>query len=127
MIRKVLVIDDEEAITIIVKASLQVTAGWQVVTTSSAMDGIQIAQTEQPDAILLDVSMPKLDGTEVFKALQADEETRNIPVIFLTAKARASDQQALTALGAAGIILKPFDPEAIADNIREIVGWCDDN
>mgnify|MGYP001791439143 CR=1 FL=1 len=125
MNRKVLVIDDEEAIIIVLKASLEATTDWQVITCSSATKGIAIATTERPDAVLLDVSMPKVDGTQVFKALQAEALTQNIPVIFLTAKARVSEQQILKALGVSGIILKPFSPETIAAQIKEILGWKD--
>ncbi|MGD1864931.1 MAG: response regulator [Phormidesmis sp.] len=125
MSRKVLVIDDEEAIIIVLKASLEATTDWQVITCSSATKGIAIATTERPDAVLLDVSMPKVDGTQVFKALQAEALTQNIPVIFLTAKARVSEQQILKALGVSGIILKPFSPETIAAQIKEILGWKD--
>ncbi|MEM9945015.1 MAG: response regulator [Cyanobacteria bacterium P01_D01_bin.36] len=125
MHRKVLVIDDEEAIVIVLKASLEATTDWQIITCSSATKGIAIATTEYPDIVLLDVSMPKVDGTQVFKALQTEALTQNIPVIFLTAKARVSEQQILKALGVSGIILKPFSPETIAAQIKEILGWKD--
>ena len=69
--------------------------------------------------------MPKEDRTQVFKALQTEALTQNIPVIFLTAKARVSEQQILKALGVSGIILKPFSPETIAAQIKEILGWKD--
>lgn len=123
MSRKVLVIDDEEAIIIVLKASLEATTPWQVITCSSATKGIATATAEHPDAVLLDVSMPKVDGTQVFKALQAEASTQDIPVIFLTAKARGSEQQTLKALGVAGIILKPFSPQTIAAQIKELLDW----
>ncbi|MEO0644931.1 MAG: response regulator [Cyanobacteria bacterium J06650_10] len=123
MNRKVLVIDDEEAIIIVLKASLEATTDWQIITCSSATKGIAMATTEHPDAILLDVSMPKVDGTQVFKALQTEASTQNIPIIFLTAKAREAEQQALKALGAMGIIVKPFSPETIATKAKKILGW----
>lgn len=125
MTRKVLVIDDEEAIIIVLKASLEATTNWQIITSSSATEGITLATTKHPDAVVLDVSMPKVDGTQVFKTLQAEASTQNIPVIFLTAKARDSEQQALKSLGVAGIIIKPFSPETIAAQIKEILGWQD--
>lgn len=125
MARKILVIDDEEAIIIVVTAALEVTADWKVISTASAAAGIDLAKTLQPDAILLDVSMPKMDGTEVFRHLQKDAVTQQIPVIFLTAKARSSDQQSLIELGVAGIILKPFSPQTLAAKIRNILAWKD--
>ena len=123
MSRRILVIDDEEAISIIVTAALKVTAGWQVLSTTSGTEGLEIAQAEQPDAILLDVTMPKRDGTEIFKALQAEPITQKIPVIFLTAKARDSEQQSLRALGVEGLILKPFNPETLAAQIKTLLHW----
>lgn len=125
MSRKLLVIDDEEAIIIVLKASLEATTDWQVITCSSATKGISMATREHPDAVLLDVSMPKVDGTQVFRALQAEASTQTIPVIFLTAKARDSEQQELKALGVTGVIIKPFSPETIAMQIKEILGWED--
>lgn len=125
MVRKVLIIDDEEAIIIVLKASIEATTDWQVITCSSATKGINMATTERPDAVLLDVSMPKVDGTQVFKALQAETSTQNIPVVFLTAKARSSEQQVLKGLGVAGVVTKPFSPVTISAQIKEILGWQD--
>ena len=125
MARKVLVIDDEAPIITVVQVALEVTAGWQVISTTSGMEGIEIATVEQPDAILLDVTMPKLDGKAVLKKLQALAKTQNIPVIFLTAQARQSEQTVLQSLGVAGIILKPFSPNTIAAQMREILHWPD--
>ena len=125
MIRKIMVIDDEEAIIIVLKASIEATTDWQVITCSSATEGTAIAAAEQPNVILLDVSMPRVDGTEVLKALQTETATQKIPVIFLTAKARASEQQALKSLGVAGVITKPFSPDAIANQVRSLLGWND--
>ncbi len=123
MVRKVLIVDDEEAIIIVLKASIEATTDWQVITSSSATKGISLATTEHPDAVLLDVSMPKVDGTQVFKALQAEASTQDIPIIFLTAKARSSEQQELRALGVAGVITKPFSPLTIAAQIKQVLGW----
>ncbi|MEM9091689.1 MAG: response regulator [Cyanobacteria bacterium P01_F01_bin.53] len=125
MSRRILLIDDEEAISIIVTATLKVTAGWQVLSTTSGTEGIAIARAEQPDAILLDVSMPKRDGTEIFQALQAEPIAQKIPVIFLTAKARDSEQRLLKALGVDGLILKPFNPETLATQIKTLLHWSE--
>lgn len=123
MARKVLIVDDEEAIIIVLKASIEATTDWQVITSSSATKGISLAATEHPDVVLLDVSMPKVDGTQVFKTLQAEASTQDIPVVFLTAKARSSEQQALRSLGVAGVITKPFSPVTIAAQIKAVLGW----
>ena len=123
MTKHVLVIDDEVAINIIVKTALELTVGWGVTSVDKAEDGLAIAQQKLPDLVLLDVNMPRLDGPSVFKLLQADSATQSIPVIFLTAKARETDKKELSALGVAGIIVKPFEPEQLATQIAEILGW----
>lgn len=125
MTRRILVIDDEVAIHIIVQASLKATAGWDVLIAASAATGLPLAEAEQPDAILLDVMMPELDGPATFHKLQANPATKNIPVIFLTAKARNGEKRLFESLGAAGIITKPFEPERIADQIKRLLHWPD--
>ncbi len=124
MTRRILVIDDEEAIRIVLEASLSFTTRWAVLTASSGVEGMTMAQAEQPDAILLDVMMPGIGGIDLFHRLQAQALTRNIPVIFLTAQAREIERQALETLGA-GVILKPFEPEAIAHQIKTLLNWSD--
>lgn len=124
MSRTILVIDDEQGIRIILKAALELTAGWTVLLASSGMEGLATAQANRPDAILLDVMMPGIDGISLFHKLQAQASTQEIPVIFLTAQAREVERQALEKLGV-GVILKPFDPEAIASQIRKLLGWSE--
>ncbi|MEM9903716.1 MAG: response regulator [Cyanobacteria bacterium P01_D01_bin.44] len=125
MTRRILLIDDEPAIHIVVTASLEVTAGWEVLVADSARAGIQMAQTERPDAILLDVMMTEQDGPTVFRKLQAKPITQNISVIFLTAKVRNGEQRELKTLGAAGVITKPFEPDEIANQIKALLNWPD--
>ncbi|MGB3299619.1 MAG: response regulator [Phormidesmis sp.] len=120
MSRRILVIDDEEAIRIILKAVLEITAGWTVLVSASGIEGVTMAQAEQPDAILLDVIMPELDGIAVFHKLKAQPLTKHIPVIFLTAQARELERRKLEAL-ASGVILKPFESETIAHQIRTML------
>ncbi|MGB3296445.1 MAG: response regulator [Phormidesmis sp.] len=124
MIRRILVIDDEASILVVVKTTLEITAGWKVITTDSAMAGFEIAKREQPDAILLDVVMPDLDGVTVFQKLQMEPQTQDIPVIFLTAKARYVERESLEHLGSAGMIYKPFEAGAIADQVKTLLGWA---
>lgn len=122
MIKQILVIDDEEAIRIILKAALEFTAGWKVLTAVSGEEGLAIATDKQPDAILLDVMMPDTDGITLFHQLKNKTSTQSIPIIFLTAQARETERKALEALGS-GVILKPFEPDAIAQQIRTLLGW----
>jgi CheY-like chemotaxis protein len=121
--KRVLVIDDEDGVREIIQFSLEAVAGWEVVTAASGHEGIDIAQTHQPDAILLDVMMPDLDGPATFQQLQTNASTRHIPTIFLTAKVRASEQQQLLDLGVSGTIAKPFKAQELVDQIRSILQW----
>jgi CheY-like chemotaxis protein len=124
MSRRILVIDDEEAIRIIIQASLEFTAGWTVLLAASGAEGLTMAQAEQPDAILLDVMMPEMDGVSLFHQLQIQPLTQNIPAIFLTAQARNVERKKLESL-ASGVISKPFEPSAIAHQIRTLLNWTD--
>jgi CheY-like chemotaxis protein len=121
--RRVLLIDDEELIREVAEVSLAKVGGWEVLTASSGEEGLGKAVAEQPDAILLDVMMPGLDGPSTLARLQADPATASIPVVFLTAKVRRSEQQRWTDLGAAGVLVKPFDPMLLADQVAEMLGW----
>lgn len=123
MSKRILIIDDEEDIRDITQLGLEMSAGWQVLTASSGQEGLAIADTEKPDAILLDVMMPEMDGRVTFRQLQANPQTQNIPVILVTAKIQASDQESFTDLAVAGILTKPFRPMNLAEQICLILGW----
>ncbi|MDB5097770.1 MAG: response regulator with CheY-like receiver, AAA-type ATPase, and DNA-binding domain [Cyanobacteria bacterium RYN_339] len=121
--KRVLIIDDDPFIREVAQTCLEVTAGWEVLTAPGGPEGLALAATEQLDAIVLDVMMPGMDGPTVFARLQADEATRGIPVVFLTAKAGADERARLTAAGAAGALEKPFDPRTLAQRVAAFVGW----
>jgi CheY-like chemotaxis protein len=121
--KRILLIDDEEAIQIVAKLGLEMEAGWEVLTASSGSEGIVKAEQEQPDAIVLDVMMPTMDGIATFKQLQANEHTRSIPVILLTAKAQEAEQRQFKKIGVAGVITKPFNSLTLARQISERLHW----
>ena len=121
--RRVLLVDDEELIREVAEVALAKVGGWEVLTASSGEEGLGKAVAERPDAILLDVMMPGLDGPGTLARLQADPATASIPVVFLTAKVRQSEQQRWIDLGAAGVLVKPFDPMLLADQVAEMLGW----
>lgn len=121
--KQILIVDDEEDIRDVVRISLEEFAGWRTIAASSGVNGLQIAKTEAIDAILLDISMPDMDGFQMCEALQADPQTQNIPVIVLTAKVLPSDRQRFTELNVAGVITKPFDPIIIWRKVAEILSW----
>lgn len=125
MSKRILLIDDEDGVRRITQFSLEAAAGWTVLTAASGVEGLNLAKTEQPDAILLDVMMPILDGPATFERLQEDLTMRSIPVIMLTAKANPTEHQPLIELGIAGIITKPFKIPALIAQIRSILNWQD--
>ena len=122
-VRKILIIDDEADIREVAAFSLELVAGWQVRTAATGAQGLATAQNELPDAILLDVMMPSMSGPEVFARLRQEERLRDVPVVFLTAKAQAAEQRQLALLGAAGVLTKPFDPLKLAEELSQALGW----
>lgn len=121
--KRILVIDNEPYIQEVAQISLETVAGWEVLTAGSGQEGLELAEQEQPDAILLDVMMPDMDGPTTFKQLQANPMTRQIPVILLTAKVQISDRQRYAEMGMTATIAKPFDPLQLANQITEALGW----
>ena len=124
MSKCVLVVDDEVHIREVAQVSLETVAGWRILTASSGQEGIAKAWTEQPDAILLDVMMPEMDGPTTVAKLKANDDTRDIPVILLTAKVQASDRRSFDSLGVQGVIAKPFDPLTLSDEVSSALGWA---
>lgn len=123
--KRILVIDDEDGIREIIQISLEAAAGWDVLTAASGSEGLENAQISQPDAILLDVMMPDMDGPTTFRQLQANSATKHIPTILLTAKAKISEQKQFIDLGVKGVITKPFKAMDLVKQIREILHWRD--
>jgi CheY-like chemotaxis protein len=121
--KRILVIDNEEYIQEIAKICLETTAGWEISTAGSGQEGIMQAEKFQPDAILLDVMMPEMDGITTFEKLQSNPETKEIPVIFLTAKIQASDRKRYSELGIKEAIAKPFNPLELASQVATALGW----
>lgn len=123
MQRHILLIDDEEDIREVVSLTLQTVAGWRVSSAGSGQEGLELAKTAAPDAVLLDVMMPGQDGPATLRMLQNDAATATIPVIFLTAKVQSIERERLHGAGAAGFLSKPFNPMTLAEEVSEILGW----
>ena len=121
--KRILVIDNEQYIQEVAQICLRTVAGWQVVTAGSGSEGLSKAEAEQPDAILLDVMMPDMDGPTTFQKLQANPATRHIPVILLTAKMQASDRRRYADMGMLAAIAKPFNPLELASQVAGALGW----
>src|SRR5271168_1909279 len=109
MTRRILIIDDEDDIRLVAAMSLETVAGWDVVLASSGKQGIERASAEQPDAILLDVMMPEMDGPTT--------------LLKLTANVQGPDQRKFAEMGVAATLFKPFDPLTLARQISAALGW----
>lgn len=123
MAHKILIIDDEDDIREVAALSLETVAGWNVITANSGAQGLARAIEHQPEAILLDVMMPGMDGPSTFRELRKNPGTASIPVLLLTAKVQASDQRRFADLGVQAILFKPFDPLTLAQQISSVLGW----
>lgn len=121
--KRILVVDNEQYIREVTQICLRAVTGWQVETAGSGKEGLIKAEAEQPDAILLDVMMPDMDGLTTFQKLQANPMTQRIPVILLTAKVQAFDRRRYTELGMKAAIAKPFNPLELAGQVAEALGW----
>jgi two-component system OmpR family response regulator len=119
---KVLIIDDEDDIRRIAVLSLSRVGKMEVVDASGGQEGVKKAASERPDVILLDVMMPGLDGPATLSALRSNPATAEIPVVFLTAKAMASEIERLMGLGARGVLTKPFDPMSLPKQLMTCLG-----
>ncbi|GAA1239639.1 response regulator [Oryzihumus leptocrescens] len=121
--KRVLVVDDDDIILEVAQMSLEAVAGWEVITASSGAEAVATARAEVPDAIVMDVMMPEMDGPTACRLLAADELTRGIPIVLLTAKVQQSEQRQWASLPVAGVLAKPFDPMRLAGQVAELVGW----
>ena len=121
--RRVLLIDDDDSIREVAVVALEVVGGWDVLAAGSGQDGLRLAALERPDAILLDVMMPGMDGPTTLSLLRQDPRTQEIPVIFLTAKLQAAEQRRWDDLEVAGVLAKPFDPMLLPTQIADLLGW----
>ena len=117
---KVLVIDDEAPIRLLCRVNLEA-EGMEVIEAQDGTVGVELARSEKPDVILLDVMMPGMDGWEVLQALQAGEGTSEIPIVFLTARAELRDRAQGLELGGIDYVTKPFNPIDLAPLVNGLL------
>jgi len=117
---RILVIDDEAPIRLLCRVNLEA-AGMEVREASDGVVGLAAAQDEPPDAILLDVMMPGMDGWQVLEGLLEDERTQEIPIVFLTARAELRDQARGLELGGVDYVTKPFNPLELAPLVEGLL------
>ena len=123
MTKQILVVDDEHDIRRVVQIALEKFAGWQTTLAESGQAGLDLLQQHRFDAILLDISMPDIDGFQFYQQLQKSPVNQQVPVVLLTAKVQLRDRQRFDTMGVAGVITKPFDPLTIWQDLATMLGW----
>jgi len=118
--KKILVVDDEQDIVGAIAIRLK-SSGFEVITAGDGMEGLQKARIENPDLILLDVMLPKLDGYKVCRMLKFDEKYKHIPIIMVTGKFSDEDKRKGLAVGADHYVLKPFDHKELLATIESVL------
>ncbi len=118
--RKILLIDDHDSVLKLLEAVLKV-RNYEVCYASSGAEGLEMAQKESPDLVLLDVMMPGMDGFKVCQALKQAEATKSIPVVFLTARGEDTDREMGQRVGGEGFIKKPFRSSDLMTTISELI------
>jgi DNA-binding response OmpR family regulator len=121
MPKKILVVDDETELLKALSIRLE-TSGYEVITASDGQEGLEKAKSLNPDLIVLDILMPKMDGYEVCRMLKFDEKYKSIPVIMLTAKTQDIDKAMGKKVGANDYITKPFETQDLIDKIKKYLG-----
>jgi DNA-binding response OmpR family regulator len=116
----VLIVDDEQAIRLICRVNLS-SAGFDTLEASDGQEALALARAERPDLILLDVMLPAVDGWRVAEELGASDDTREIPIIFLSARSEPADVHRGHDLGGVGYITKPFDAAALPDVVAQTI------
>ena len=123
MTGRLLLVDDDNDIRAIARLSLERIGKWDVAVASSGAEAVEMVRADAGfDVVLLDVMMPGLDGPSTLEQLRSGLLPDDVPVIFLTAKIQPADRDYLNALGAAGVIAKPFDPMGLATEVARLVG-----
>jgi DNA-binding response OmpR family regulator len=118
--KRILVVEDEQELVIAVKIRLE-EAGYETITAYDGMEALEKAKSQNPDLIILDLMLPKLDGYKVCKMLKFDERYKKIPIIMFTARAQKMDEELGREVGADAHIIKPFDHQILLENIKRLL------
>ena len=119
--KRVLVCDDDPVILRLLQVNLEL-EGYEVLSAHNGEEAVKVAIAELPDLIILDIMMPRIDGYEACRSIKADDTTKDIPIVFLSAKAQQSDIERGRAEGVADYLTKPFDPIELSDLVKGLIG-----
>jgi CheY-like chemotaxis protein len=119
------VVDDDENIRELTQLALETVSGWNVLTADGGIAALEMCRVHHPDVVLLDMMMPDMDGLTTFEHLQADERTRDIPVIMFTAKGGVGQRQPWDDYPIRGMIAKPYNPMTLGQQVVDILQWTD--
>jgi CheY-like chemotaxis protein len=118
--KRILICDDDPVILRLLQVNLEL-EGFEVLLGHNGEEAVAIAQTEHPDLIILDIMMPRMDGYQACEKLKSLDDTKDIPVVFLSAKAQQSDIEKGKSYGVADYITKPFDPNDLIDVLDRLL------
>lgn len=118
--KRILLVDDEADFVEVLKVRLE-NSNYEVIVAYDGEEGLEKAERDQPDLIILDIMLPKISGFDVCRKLKIDENFKNIPIIMLSAKFQPNDIKFGEAMGADAYITKPFEPRVLVDKMRELL------
>ncbi len=121
--KRILLVDDDPDIRAIVTMSLERIGGFSVLAVEGGTEALAAVGAREFDAVLMDLTMPGMDGRELLVRLRKEPRTLALPVVFLTARAGRTENEALRSLGAAGVLVKPFDPLTLPEELARLLAW----
>lgn len=126
-LKKIFYVEDDIDIATVAKMTMEELGGFELKHSLSGTEALTQMPEFSPQLVLMDMMMPEIDGLEVMKRMRQSDELKNIPVIFMTAKAQVHEQESYISAGALGVILKPFDPVTLCDSINNLWNKINDN
>lgn len=116
--KRILIADDDPVILRLIQVNLEL-EGYEVLTANNGQEAVDVASAEHPDLVILDIMMPRLDGYQACEQLKSADSTKEIPVIFLSAKAQQGDIEKGRSFGVAAYLTKPFDPTELLEVVEQ--------
>jgi CheY-like chemotaxis protein len=117
--KRVLICDDDPVILRLLQVNLEI-EGYDVISAHHGEEAVQLALSERPDLVVLDIMMPRMDGYEACHQIKSHDATRDIPIVFLSAKAQQSDIDMGTSFGVTQYLTKPFDPTELLQVVERL-------